>query len=130
VRDELTGQGRDNVQVLVISFAAADLLDELRRHLELPFPIASDPDRRAYTSYELGRASRWRVWHPAVVWRYAALLLRGRKPLRVRLDEDRGQLGGDFIIDGAGMLRFAYLSTRADDRPTARQLVAELDRLG
>ncbi len=72
MRDELATTGRASPRVLVISFAPTDQLEQFRRHLELPFPIASDPDHAAYASYGLGRASRWQVWHPAVMLHYAS----------------------------------------------------------
>jgi len=112
--------------VLVVSFARIDVIEALRAHLGLPFPIAADPDRCAYRAYGLLRGSVWRVWHPRVLWRYVVLLIRGRKLRRPARGEDLSQLGGDFVIGPDGSLQLAYRSERPDDRPSIDEIIAAI----
>jgi peroxiredoxin len=114
--------------VLVISFASGDALESYRAHLDLPFPIAADPERKAYRSYGMLSGSRWEIWHPRVLWKYVVLILKGMKPELPQRGADLSQLGGDFVIDGKGKLRFAHRSFRPDDRPSVDVLLAALSR--
>ncbi len=65
-----------------------------------------------------------RAWGLKVWWRYAQLLLAGRKWRGVQ--GDSGQLGGDFIVDTAGIIRLAYRSHDPTARPSTNQLLAVL----
>jgi hypothetical protein len=125
VRDHFAELGR-RAEVLVISFSRPDALEGYRQRLELPFPVAADPERRAYQSYGLERGSRWYVWHPRTLLRYLALTFGGMKLQRPRPDDDLSQLGGDFIVDGEGTLRFVHRSRRPDDRPGIDALLQAL----
>jgi hypothetical protein len=116
--------------VLVVSFARVDALADYREQLRLPFPIAADRQRRAYRRYGLERASLFRTWHPRVAGAYVVLAWHGMKLQRPAPDEDLSQLGGDFVLDAEGLLRFAHPSRRPDDRPSIEALLAALNGVG
>jgi alkyl hydroperoxide reductase subunit AhpC len=118
-----------NAEVLVISFALAEALEGYRSYLKLPFFIASDPERRAYRDYGMLKGSTWQVWHPRLLWKYVVLISSGMKLQRPAKGEDISQLGGDFIIDGAGKVRFAHISHGPGDRPAVSELIGALARL-
>lgn len=111
-------------EVLVVSFAHGETLRWHSEALELPFPVAGDPERAAYRSYGLERGSVWQIAHPLVWWRYLVLVARGRRPRRADLGADRLQLGGDFVIGPGGRLRLVHRSRRPDDRPPVAPLLA------
>jgi hypothetical protein len=115
-----------DASALVVSFAAAERLEDYRDHLALPFAVAADPDRRAYRAYGLTRGSLWQIWGPRVLWRYATLLARGRRPQRPARGDDLSQLGGDFVIAGDGRLSYAHLSHSPADRPPVEDLLRAL----
>jgi peroxiredoxin len=117
---------RRGASVLVLSFGRPDVVEGYRRRLALPFPVAADPERRAYAAYGLLTGSTWAIWHPRVLLRYLVLLLRGLPLRRPARDDDLAQLGGDFVIGADGVLRFAYRSRRPDDRPDVAALLAAL----
>ena len=121
--DELETLG---ARVLAICFAPMDALDRFQARLELPFPVATDPSKRVYRAYGMTRGSRWDVWHPRVLWKYVRLVMKGMELESSKEDEDLSQMGGDFVIDGQGALRFAHQSRRSDDRPSATTLIARL----
>ncbi len=85
-----------------------------------------DTTRESYTQYDL-RSSVWASWGPKNLWYYAKALATGQQ-----LQENRGdtnQLGGNFIVDNTGILRYAYRSKDPTDRPTIPTLLAELEKL-
>lgn len=83
-------------------------------------PVLADPDRGAYRAYGLGRLP----WHRAIAVKtlllYAGFLLRGRLPRPP--GQDVMQQGGDFIVDGRGVVRFAHAGRSPDDRPRVDDL--------
>lgn len=117
---------RHGAAVLVVSFGAPAALDDFLTRMGLPFPIAGDPDRRGYQAYGMLHGSGWQIWHPRTLWRYARLRLGGTRLQRPADGDDVHQLGGDFVIDGAGTLRLCHASVRPDDRPSLATLLAAL----
>jgi hypothetical protein len=65
-----------------------------------------------------------------VVLRYLGLIFRGARPRRPGEGEDVLQLGGDFVLDGAGRLVFAHRSAEPTDRPPIGQLLEAVERAG
>ncbi len=85
------------------------MLAAFERELDLGIPLFGDPGRAAYGALGFGRGSVRRVWLDPRVWAaYARLLGRGRRP--GLNDQDKLQLGGDAVIDAAGVLRWIYRS--------------------
>ena len=127
VRDRWDQFQDRNVDALVVSFAPPDALQDYRDHLRLPFPIAADPDRLAYRAYGVGRGPGWRIWSPRVIWQDIRLVARGRKLQKPRKNEDLSQLGGDFVIDAEGRLRYAHVCRSPADRPSVDELLRAID---
>ena len=108
-------------EVAVISFAQRQAMEYYARDLQVPFPLLSDPERAAYIAYGLRKGSLWSIFGPKAVWEYVKLFSRGR--LFRGIQADPFQLGGDFVIDGRGIVRFAYRSEDPADRPTMDRLL-------
>ncbi len=108
-------------EVAAVSFAQSKALLPYVRDLRLPFPLLSDPERGAYKAYGLLRGSFWSIFGPKTVWEYVKLISHGR--LFRGIQADPFQLGGDFVIDGEGFVRFAYRSEEPTDRPSADWLL-------
>lgn len=110
--------------VFVVHDDAARVREGLLRGLDVPFPVLVDKERRAYAAWGMRRSSVAGVWLDPRVWlRYARLLAGGHPPLRP--GADTLQLGGDFVVDPAGVVTYARPQTR-DDRPPVGVLVTEL----
>ena len=93
------------------------------RETESPFPLLLDSDNATYRGYGLQRSVS-RVLSPKMFWHYFVLLLRGRK-LRP-IQGDPYQLGGDFIVDPRGVVRYAYPSRDPSDRPSIQDLLLQI----
>jgi hypothetical protein len=115
-----------DARVLCVTFVEPALLAAYERELGLGgIAFYGDPARALYGALGFERASFARVWlRPAVWWRYAALIARGR-----RLHppgQDVYQLGGDAVLDAGGRLRWVYASAGPEDRPTVDELLTAL----
>jgi len=126
LRDDEDEFRRLGVQTLIISFGAEHWARAWLQATESPFPLLLDPERAAYQAYGLGR-SFIRVWSPKVMWHYLKLALAGEKLQPVQGDPH--QLGGDVIVDAAGVIRLIYHSKDPVDRPPVAKLLAVLRNL-
>ena len=82
---------------------APDSLDNARAYFQrndIPFPCLPDPDRAVYRRYDVK----------------SAMVSLGQRP-------------GLFILDGEGIVRFAYLGWQQWEIPTIDQTLEQLDAL-
>lgn len=114
---------RLGAEVMVVSQARPEMVALFLREQPLPFPAVADPERVAYRAFGLERTSWGRMLRPGVILRYLRILFRGWRPQRVREGEDVLQLGGDFLLDGAGRLAYAYRSAEPTARPAVETLL-------
>jgi hypothetical protein len=112
-----------NGQVVAVSFTPPGRVAAFLSAHPLPFPAFSDPERKAYRTFSLGRTSWGAMLHPRVLWGYLKFTWRGTRPEKPEPGEDLFQLGGDFVLDGAGRLVFAYPSKTSTDRPSVAVLL-------
>lgn len=115
-----------NVEVVLISFGAPEVAKVWLEEMCPSFRMVLDPERVVYREYGLKRS--WlRSWNLKTLWRYAQLLRAGRKWRGIQ--GDSAQLGGDFIVDSDGILRFTYRSCDPTARPHVSYLLAILEQL-
>jgi hypothetical protein len=114
------------VRVVVVAFAPLESLVHYQARQRLgSLLVLSDPGRRAYRAFDLGRASILQVWLDPRVWaRYLQLVLRGRRPKRAH--EDTLQLAGDALIDSDGRVAWIYRSRGPEDRPSIAEIRSAL----
>lgn len=111
----------------MLSFAPLSLLGKYVSDLRLPFVSVSDVERRVYRAYGLTEGSFFQVYSLRVLWGYVKMVFSGQK-LRKPVGTT-AQLGGDFLIDEEGTVRFAHQSKSADDRPPVDELVRMVQKL-
>jgi len=112
------------ISVVAISQAKPEFLAMFLRQFPQPFPVVADPDRQAYRAFNLERA-RWRdFFHPGEIARYLGIMARGHRVQRPFAGEDLLQLGGDFLLDRHGKVRFAYRCQTATDWPRFEEILA------
>lgn len=119
MRDRLDEFG--GTTIAAVTFAEQPALPAHRAHLELPFPLLADPELGLYRQFDLGRGSLRDIYGLGTLRLYAQLIRRGRRLQRT--NQDTRQLGGDFVIDGAGFLSAGFWPTAPDARPSIDDLV-------
>jgi len=93
--------------VLLVGYDDRSLLEAKMLHdLELPFPLLLDPERTTYAAWGLGRTNLFERF-------------LGFAP-------DMFQLGGDFVVDARGIVRFAHRMRDNGDRAPVDRLLEAL----
>jgi hypothetical protein len=110
------------LQVLVVTFEAANVAADYVRETGFPWVLLLDPTRALYTAYGMGRGRWWKIWGPATWWAYARLLAQGKRPQRSSADVN--QLGGDVLINPAGDVVVLHVGSGPADRPAISALLA------
>ena len=119
---------RRGVSVVIVSFAEPSRLAPYQEQHRWPFTILADPQRKVYRAFELKPLSWFRVFSPPVLKLYFKLWRRGltQEPYG---GEDIYQSGGDFLLNNAGNILYAYRSQSPADRPAPEKLLQEIDRV-
>lgn len=100
MRDRYSEFGERNACVIAV---APDTVENARSYFEreeIPFPCLADPERKVYRLYDV-------------------------KSTPISL----GQRPGLFVIDGEGIVRFAYLGWQQWEIPSIEETLQELDKL-
>ena len=113
-------------EVLVVSFTPPKLIAAYLAENPQPFPFVSDSERKAYQAFALGATNLRGLLRLGVIWHYLKLIFRGWMPKGPDKGADVWQLGGDFILDADGRLRYAYASKDSTDRPSNDELLKAL----
>jgi hypothetical protein len=122
--DDLRARGGE---VLAIGFDAPDRAARYAREQELSFPLLVDDERRVYRAYGLEQGAFWRFLLPKVALGYLRMMEAGRQVQRPH--EDPLQLGGDFVVDPAGLIALAHPCKDPTDRATADELASAVGRV-
>jgi peroxiredoxin len=92
------------------------------RRLGLPYPVLSDPERAAYAAYGLIEGGPKAFLTPAAGRAFLRSLLDGAGGGRV-VGNPR-ELGGAFVVDRAGIVRYAKPAAYAGDHASTGDLLA------
>ena len=110
--------------MVAVSFEPLHRLKGQVEDMRLTFPILSDPGLETYRAYGVRRGSFRDVFNVGAGLEFLRLLLRGRWVWGGH--GDIMQLGGDFIIDEGGLLKFSHPACRSQDQAGVDILLEEL----
>jgi len=116
-----------NTRVYIISFGTLPAVQQWMNETCTTFTVLLDRERIVYNAYGLER-SKLRSKSPRTLWLYFTRWLQGQK-FHDAHGDDTSQLGGDFIVDRNGNLRFIYPSHDPADRPSVEKLLNILKTL-
>jgi len=109
------------LQAVLVGMGDPGQAEAFRRELELPFPLVCDTEKALYKAYGLRRATIAQTASPKILVKGMAAMLAGHKlgiPAR-----DPLQMGGAFLIDTSGTIRWSYLAKDVSDYPSVDVLV-------
>jgi len=109
-------------EVLLVCFDTRERAERYAQEQNLSFPLLLDPERRVYRAYGLEQGPLWRFLMPRVVLGALRMMENGRRVQRPQ--EDPLQLGGDFVVDPAGLLALAHPCQDPADRPSPAAIMA------
>jgi hypothetical protein len=111
----------------VVGLGTPSRTKAFRQRIGAPFPILCDPRRESYRRYGLMRADFRHELNAATLTHGLRDTLR--HGIRSSPDQDMLQLGGVFIIDSAGVIRYARRARQMHDNPPVDELLAVGARL-
>ncbi|HEX6291156.1 MAG TPA: peroxiredoxin-like family protein [Herpetosiphonaceae bacterium] len=99
--------------------------------LRLPFPLLADPSREVYQAFELLEVGYTTLLHHSVMREGMALAGRGELPdvgytIQTMLPTNNmsfRQMGGTFVIDEQGRVRYAHVDKQVYDHPQIPDLL-------
>ncbi len=109
------------MSVIVVTFENSAMARRYAEKTAMPWPLLVDEKRKLYRAYEMEKGGWWDLWGwPS--WKvYLQLLAKGRRLQRPTGDPQ--QLGGDVIVDPAGIVRFQWIASGPAARPRVSQLL-------
>lgn len=116
---------RAGMRVVLIGLGDPTKAREFRDTFALPFTILADPEKTAFRAYDLIYRMRLRqeALNPDSVLK---TLARTPRYGWAMTEQDIFQLGGVFVVDRTGIIRFAYRSLRAADHPPHAAIIASI----
>jgi len=121
LRREQNGLQTAGIDVVLISSGSAAQAESFRREFEVPFPIVSDPGCVLFKKYGLRDMERRDYYSPFMVLKVVKVLVEGYGYKAGQ--GSSSQLGGVFIIDTGGKVKFAHIADNAADHPSAKVII-------
>ena len=121
MRDDYDYFEQAGLEVVAIGMGSPSRTREFRSSLMLPYSLLCDPRRVAYEAYGLIKMSLLREARPNSVVRLMDAVRRhggAREP-----EQPMRQLGGVFVVDTTGIVRYAFRSHRASEHPDNEELL-------
>ncbi len=116
-----------NTRIFIVSFGTLPAVQGWLKETCGDFTVLLDRERTVYNAYGLER-SKLRSKSPRVIWLYFTRWLKGQK-FHNSHGDDTSQLGGNFIVDKGGNLRFIHPSHEPTDRPAVDELIDVLKKI-
>jgi hypothetical protein len=113
------------VRVRLVTFDNDRMAENYVRSSGIKWPLLLDSDQALYKAYALPKASWWSLYHPKSIASYLRLMASGRMPGKP--GSDLRQLGGDVLIDPAGIVRFHHVSKSPHDRPDIDYVLSHVE---
>lgn len=111
------------VRVAAVTFEGLEKAKPYAEELQLaPWPLLIDEEKKVYEAFGMGSAGLWGVMQPANWVGYGQLFLQGYAPRVPLPGTDVLQLGGDVLIDPAGIIRLHDCSEPAYRLPPEKFL--------
>jgi hydroxyacylglutathione hydrolase len=118
---EQKGLKKAGVDVVLFSSGTAAQAEVFRHDYEVPFPIVVDSDRVLFKKFGLREMDSSDYISPYMLLQVVEVLVEGYgyNPFQ----GSSSQLGGVFIVDTGGKVRFAHVSANAADHPSPLEII-------
>ncbi len=113
-----------DLHIVLIGLGTPDKARDFRQSLALPFTVLCDPEKQSYRAFGLlRRINVLREANPTSVRRVFA---DSAQYGGAWTNQDMMQLGGVFVVDRAGIIRFAFEALRASDQPATADVLGSM----
>jgi peroxiredoxin len=126
IRDRYADIQALDAQVVVIAPTDVGSTARFMHDMRLPFPVLSDLRRRSFVAYGLFEAPLSEIIEPMVLLRTVREWTRGNIALINPLGSAFTQLGGLFVVDTDGVVRWSHLVSPVFNYPLLDTYMAAL----
>jgi hypothetical protein len=109
------------IQVAIVTFETAPVARSYVAETGVGWPVLIDRDRTLYRGYGMAQGRLRDIWGARTWIAYFKEFARGRLPKYS--GADTRQLGGDVLIDPAGIVRFHHVGSGPGDRPSVAAIL-------
>jgi peroxiredoxin len=110
-----------SIPVVTIGLGTAADAAGMRDWLKIPFPIFAAATTEPYAAWGLGRATSAKVLNPGVITSGIRALSKGAR--QGKATGDTMQLPGSFLVDQAGVIRWAHPGNHPGDIASVDELL-------
>ncbi len=130
LRDDRERFEKAGAKVVLIGLGKPDRAAWFCEDKAIPFACLADPEQRAYEAYGLRKAGISEILRAENGLKYLRLNLNPETRQRPgKRGEDQLQLGGTFVVDTGGAIRFAHRNRHTGDNPPNDAVLAALEEL-
>jgi peroxiredoxin len=120
IRDSYSMIQAHGAAVVAIAQHDPDLTARYAQTHQVPFPMLTDPTRQAYQAFGVVEGTYWETSGPQVIAQQIKLAWEGNV---MGLPHSAGasrQLGGTFIVDTRGVIRFSHVARPIYNHPAVQ----------
>lgn len=131
LREEIPEFEAAGAQVVAVGQGEPERTAAMAQRRGYPFPVLSDPERRAYRAYGLLQGTPAQLvhdfaWRPGDMTSAQDLFLTPRRGTERAVVDDPWQLPGEFVIDPTGTIRLAHRYQYCEDFPPRTVLLGAI----
>jgi peroxiredoxin len=120
LRREQEGLKKAGIDVVLVGCGSPESAEAFRRDYGLPFPMVCDPDGVLYKKYGLKDMDLRDIFNPSILLKTVGVLAEGYGH---GSEGPELQLGGVFVVDRAGKVRFAHQANDATYMVYPREVI-------
>jgi peroxiredoxin len=121
LRREQNELKKTGIDVVLVSSGSPEQAESFRHDFEVPFPIVCDPECVLFKKYGLRDMDPRDYGSPRMLVQVVKVLAQGYGHKSGQ--GSNSQLGGAFIIDTGGKVRFAHTAVNAADHPSPQEII-------
>ena len=130
LRDDRERFEKAGATVVLVGLGSPDRAGWFCEDKDIPFPCLSDPDQSAYEAFGLRKAGLNEILRAENGLKYMRLQLKGETRQRTaKRGEDVLQLGGTFVVDTGGIVRYAHRNRHTGDNPPNDEVLDALKEI-
>ena len=130
LRDDRERLEATGATVVLVGQGGAGRAAEFCSHKHVPFECLADPRKNGYRAFGLRRGS-WREFTgPQMLGRYVRANLNKQTRQGAIIGRDVRQMPGTFVVDTAGVVRYAHRNRDSADNPPNEEVLEALGAIG
>ncbi len=112
---------RAGARVVMVGMGTVEQTAAFKRKFDIPYAMASDPERKLYRKFQIGFMPMASIFHPRVIARTVSALAKGHG-VGIPYGDVR-QLSAVFVIETDGTISYDHHAKAPSDHPPAQEIL-------